>query len=183
MDYLNRQFLIAMPDMADPNFSEGVTLVCQHTEDGALGITVNRVSDFTMMDVLAQMGIRCEDSDLGGLPVFDGGPVHPERGFVLHTPEGEWDASTKISDNIVITTSRDVLQAIADGRGPDKFIVALGYAGWAAGQLEDELRENAWLNIEADPSILFDLPIEKRWQRAVSKLGIDVTNLHAGGHA
>lgn len=183
MDYLSRQFLIAMPGMADPNFNEGVTLVCQHTDDGALGITVNRVSDFTMMDVLAQMGIRCEDIELGSRPVFDGGPVHPERGFVLHTPEGDWDASTRIADNIMITTSRDILQAIAEGKGPEKFIVALGYAGWAPGQLEDELRDNAWLNIEADPSIIFDLPIDTRWKQAVSKLGIDITNLHAGGHA
>lgn len=183
MDYLNEQLLIAMPGMGDPNFDQGVTLLCQHTADGALGITINRVSDFTMMDVLAQMGIRCEDSELANRPIFDGGPVHPERGFVLHTPEGDWDSSTKIANNIVITTSRDILQAIADGQGPEKFIVALGYAGWAPGQLEDEIKENAWLNTDADSDILFDLPIEKRWQQAVSKLGIDISNLHAGGHA
>lgn len=184
MSYLQEQLLIAMPGLEDPNFSHGVTLLCQHNAEGALGITINRVSDFTLMDVLAQLDIRCEDEAIGGMPVLDGGPVHRERGFVLHSPGGRWDSSIAISEGISVTTSRDILEAIARGGGPDKFVVALGYAGWSAGQLEDELRGNAWLNTGADIDLVFDSPIDQRWEQAVARLGIDVSNLHAvGGHA
>lgn len=184
MSYLDRKLLIAMPSLADPNFSRGVTLMCQHNAEGALGITINRPSEFTLMDVLAQLEIRCDDPAIGGLPVFDGGPVHRERGFVLHTPDGMWESSMEVSPDIMVTTSRDVLQAIAEGRGPEKFLVALGYAGWGAGQLEDELKENAWLSTDAVASVIFDLPVDERWSQAVSMLGIDVSSLQpAGGHA
>lgn len=184
MSYLDKQLLIAMPSLADPNFSRGVTLMCQHNAEGALGITINRPSEFTLMDVLAQLEIRCDDTEIGGLQVFEGGPVHRERGFVLHTPGGEWESSMDVASDISVTTSRDILQAIAEGTGPQKFLVALGYAGWGAGQLEDEFKENAWLSTAADASIVFDLPVDERWARAVSKLGIDVSSLQpAGGHA
>ena len=176
--YLSRQFLIAMPSMPDPNFAHGVTLMCKHNEDGAIGITINRPSNFTLLEVLRQLGIQCDDEDLGNTTVFDGGPVHPERGFVLHTPSEPYESSISINDDITVTTSRDVLADIVAGTGPEKFIVALGYAGWEAGQLEHEIRENAWLNIDAESAIVFDMPVKDRWEQAVGRLGIDFRNLH-----
>ncbi len=184
MSYLERQFLIAMPGMDDPNFSRGVTLLCQHNEEGALGITINRPSEFTLRDLLSQVGLKCSDAALNDLPVFDGGPVHRERGFVLHGPDRHYESSMMVGPEIVITTSRDILEDIASGNGPERFLVALGYAGWGAGQLEDEMRENAWLHVMADSELLFDLPVDQRWEGAVSRLGIDVGRLQpAGGHA
>lgn len=184
MSYLERQFLIAMPAMADPNFTRGVTLLCQHNDEGALGITVNRPSDFNLAEVLKQIGIECQDDGLGDVPVYDGGPVHRERGFVLHSDGAVWDSSMMVGEGIAVTTSRDVLEAIAEGRGPTRFLMALGYAGWGAGQLEDEMRDNAWLNVMASPEIVFDLPSDQRWERAVASLGINVESLQpAGGHA
>ena len=176
--YLSRQFLIAMPGMPDPNFANGVTLMCKHNEDGAIGITINRPSDFTLLEVLKQLDIQCEDEELGNTTVFDGGPVHPERGFVVHTPSQTYESSISISDEITVTTSRDVLADIVAGQGPEKFIVALGYAGWEAGQLEHEIRGNAWLNIDAESAIVFDMPVHDRWEQAVGRLGIDFRNLH-----
>ncbi|MCH8477354.1 MAG: YqgE/AlgH family protein [Wenzhouxiangella sp.] len=184
MSYLEQQFLIAMPGMEDPNFTRGVTLLCQHNQDGALGITINRPSEFTLLDVLSQIGINCEDGSLAHVPVYEGGPVHRERGFVLHTGEPRWESSMRVGKNISVTTSRDILEAIASGHGPDKFLMALGYAGWGAGQLEDEMRDTAWLNVMARADIVFDLPAEQRWEQAVASLGIQVGSLQpAGGHA
>ncbi len=184
MSYLEQQFLIAMPALADPNFNHGVTLLCQHNAEGALGITINRLSEFTLGDLFEQLDIECEDEAVGALPVFEGGPVHRERGFVLHSPDRQWESTVAVGPDIMITTSRDVLQAIASGTGPGRFLVALGYAGWGAGQLEDELKENAWLNTMADASIIFDSPVDSRWQDAVARLGIDSASLQpVGGHA
>ena len=188
VSYFNQQLLIAMPGMDDPNFDHGVTLMCQHNEEGALGITINRHSDLTLMDVLAQLEISCGDEDIANQPVLQGGPVQQERGFVLHSDDGQtdgqWEATTQVAPGIMVTTSRDILEAIAEHRGPSKFVVALGYAGWSAGQLEDELKDNAWLNTTADSSIIFDLPIDDRWARAVASLGIDAATLQPiGGHA
>ena len=183
--YLDQQLLIAMPGLDDPNFNQGVTLVCQHNADGALGITINRPSNFTVMDVLAQLGMNCRDPIIAQQPVLEGGPVHRERGFVLHEcGDREWESSVMLSDEIQLTTSRDILQAIADGEGPKRFLLALGYAGWAAGQLEEELRESSWLLAPSDSAIIFDLPFEERWKQAFGRLGIDLHNLHCtGGHA
>ncbi|NKI35657.1 YqgE/AlgH family protein [Wenzhouxiangella sp. XN79A] len=173
-----------MPGLDDPNFDHGVTLMCQHNDEGALGITINRHSDLTLKDVLAQLDIPCEDASIGDRPVLAGGPVQQERGFVLHTPDGAWESTTEVAPGIMVTTSRDVLEAIAEHRGPEKFVVALGYAGWSAGQLEEELRDNAWLNTNARSEIVFDLPIDDRWMRAVATLGIDAATLQpVGGHA
>jgi putative transcriptional regulator len=184
VSYLEQQFLIAMPGMEDPNFMRGVTLLCQHNDEGALGITINRESEFILEDVLEQLGLTCEDETLAHLPVYVGGPVHPERGFVLHTDERSWEGTVDVGDGIRVTTSRDVLESIARGDGPRKCLVALGYAGWESGQLEDEMRENAWLNVMASADIIFDLPIDDRWEQAVARLGIDVATLQpAGGHA
>jgi putative transcriptional regulator len=184
VSYFNQQLLIAMPGLDDPNFDHGVTLMCQHNDEGALGITINRHSDLTLKDVLAQLDIPCEDETIGGQPVLAGGPVQQERGFVLHTPDAAWESTTEVAPGIMVTTSRDVLEAIAEHRGPEKFVVALGYAGWSAGQLEEELRDNAWLNTGARTDIVFDLPIDDRWMGAVAALGIDATTLQpVGGHA
>jgi len=184
VSYCEQQLLIAMPGMADPNFDHGVTLLCQHNDQGALGITINRNSDMTLMEVLAQLDIECPDDAVATRPVLHGGPVGRERGFVLHSDDGSWDATTEVAPGIRITTSRDILEAIAQHRGPEKYLVALGYAGWGAGQLEDELKQNAWLNVEADSAILFDVPIEHRWAHAVAALGVDASRLQPiGGHA
>jgi putative transcriptional regulator len=185
MSFLERQFLIAMPGLDDPNFARGVTLLCQHNDDGALGLTINRPSDFTVMDLLNQIGLTARDPALAEQPVYEGGPVHPERGFVLHQDAAQrWASSIEVGPNLVITSSRDILEAIAEGTGPERFLVALGYAGWSAGQLEAEMRDNAWLTVMAGADIVFDAPIEQRWSQAVAKLGIDVGRLQpAGGHA
>lgn len=184
MSYLEQQFLIAMPGMEDPNFARGVTLLCQHNDEGALGITVNRMSEFVLGDVLEQLDIDCSDPEIANMPVYAGGPVHPERGFVLHTRDRQWDSTVDVGSEILVSTSRDVLEAIAHGEGPEKFMVALGYAGWGSGQLEDEMRENAWLNVMASADIVFDQPVDLRWEKAVASMGIDIATLQpAGGHA
>jgi putative transcriptional regulator len=184
VSYLEQQFLIAMPGMEDPNFSRGVTLLCQHNDEGALGITINRLSEFLLEDVFEQLDIECKDPAIAAMPVYAGGPVHPERGFVLHSADRQWDTTVAVGSGILVTTSKDVLEAIARGEGPEKFMVALGYAGWGSGQLEDEMRDNAWLNVMASAEIVFDLPTDDRWEQAVASLGIDIATLQpAGGHA
>ncbi len=182
--YLQQQMLIAMPAMVDPNFSRSVTLMCQHNEDGAIGITINRQSAFTLGELFMQLNITCNDSKISSLMVLEGGPVNPDRGFVLHSPVAGYDSSIKINDDIMVTTSRDILAAIAAGKGPQQFQVALGYAGWGDGQLESEMRQNAWLSVPADKEILFKSALNRRWEQAAGKLGIDIKNLHGvGGHA
>lgn len=182
--YLQQQMLIAMPAMADPNFSRSVTLLCQHNEEGAIGITINRKSSFTLGELLFQLNIPCENEEISSQLVLEGGPVSPDHGFVLHTPVDGFDSSIQINDDIMVTTSRDVLTAIAAGNGPDKFLVALGYAGWDDGQLEFEIRQNAWLSVPADKGILFESALPQRWEKALGKLGINISDLHGvGGHA
>ncbi len=182
--YLQQQMLIAMPAMADPNFARSVTLMCQHNEEGAIGITINRLSGFTLGEILAGMDIECEHQEIASMLVLEGGPVSRDHGFVLHPPEDGFDSSIRINDEIMVTTSRDILAAIATGNGPQQFLVALGYAGWGNGQLESEMRENAWLSVPADQAILFEAPLQSRWEKALGKLGINSDHLHSvGGHA
>lgn len=182
--YLQQQMLIAMPAMADPNFSRSVTLLCQHNEEGAIGITINRQSGFTLGELLLQLNMNCESEEISSMMVLEGGPVSPDRGFVLHTPVEGFDSSLKINDDIMVTTSRDVLSAIAAGVGPQQFLVALGYAGWGDGQLESEMRQNAWLSVPADKDVLFESDLPNRWEKAVGKLGFNINDLHGeGGHA
>ena len=182
--YLQQQLLIAMPAMSDPNFFKSVTLMCQHNEEGAIGITINRLSRFTLGEILQQLDISCEHEEISAMKVLEGGPVSPDHGFVLHPPEDGFDSSMRINDDIMVTTSRDILAAIATGNGPQEFLVALGYAGWGNGQLESEMRANAWLSTPADKAILFDSPLQNRWQQAVANLGVDIDHLHGvGGHA
>ena len=182
--YLQQQMLIAMPAMADPNFSRSVTLLCQHNEEGAIGITINRKSSFSLGELLMQLNIPCTSDEISSVVVLEGGPVSPDHGFVLHTPFEGYDSSIQINDDIMVTTSRDVLVAIAAGKGPEKFLVALGYAGWGDGQLEFEMRQNAWLSVPADKAILFESALPQRWENALGKLGINISDLHGvGGHA
>ncbi|MGN7726014.1 YqgE/AlgH family protein [Luteimonas sp. 22616] len=181
---LANQLLIALPSLADPNFARSVALICQHDEDGAMGVVVNRPSEYTLGDVFEQMGIETGDAALGEQPVLAGGPVHPERGFVLHDGERAWDSSLAISDGLFVTTSRDVLEAIARGEGPERATVALGCAGWGAGQLEYELTENSWLTVPADAELLFATPLDARWQAAAGRIGVDMARMaDYSGHA
>ena len=182
--FLNHQMLIAMPGMVDQNFAGSVTLLCQHNDAGAIGITINRPSGFTLGEILAQLHIDCSDETVRDRPVLEGGPVAPDRGFVLHSPAAGYESSLAIGNDIMVTTSRDVLADIAAGRGPDKYIVALGYAGWGEGQLEGEMKANAWLSVDAACDIVFDLPVSSRFDEALGRLGIAVDRLHSeAGHA
>ena len=182
--YLDQQVLIAMPGMVDSNFAGSVTLLCQHTEEGAIGITINRLADYSLGEIFSQLHLDCADEDICNMPVLEGGPVAPDRGFVLHTPLEGFESSMAVGPEIMVTTSRDVLAAIAQGSGPEKYIVALGYAGWGGGQLEGEMRENAWLTVMADSDIVFDMPVPNRFDGALGRLGIEVDRLHSDiGHA
>ncbi|MGH8672461.1 MAG: YqgE/AlgH family protein [Burkholderiales bacterium] len=181
---LVNHFLIAMPAMADPNFSRTVTFICEHNDDGALGIVVNRPTSMTLQALCEQMNIRLQDAGVGRSAVHFGGPVQLDRGFVLHCPVGSWQSTLAVDDSIGLTTSKDVLEAAARGEGPQKILVTLGYAGWAAGQLENELKQNAWLTVHATSQIIFDLPPAERLEAAMKSLGIDYASLvDNAGHA
>jgi len=182
--YLDQQVLIAMPGMVDSNFTGSVTLLCQHNDAGAIGITINRISDYSLGEIFSQLHIDCHDDAISCRPVLEGGPVAPDRGFVLHSPLEGFESSMAVGPEIMVTTSRDILAAIAEGKGPEKYVVALGYAGWGGGQLEGELRENAWLTVMADSDIVFDMPLPNRFDGALERLGIKIDRLHSEyGHA
>ena len=182
--YLERQMLIAMPGMVDSNFIGSVTLLCQHNEAGAIGITINRLSGFTLGEIFSQLHIDCSNDSIRKLQVLEGGPVAPDRGFVLHSPLEGYESSMEVGQEIMVTTSRDVLADIAAGSGPDKYIVALGYSGWGGGQLEDEMLANAWLSVSAATDIVFDMPLPNRFDEALGRLGIKIDRLHSeAGHA
>jgi putative transcriptional regulator len=174
---LANQLLIALPSLDDPNFFRTVSLICQHDADGAMGLVINRPSEYTLGEVLEQMGITAEDPELYERQVLAGGPVHPERGFVIHDGDRKWDSSLEIVNGLYVTTSRDVLEALAQGNGPAHLTVVLGCAGWGAGQLEQELSENSWLTADSDPEVLFSLPLESRWQAAAGKIGVDMSRM------
>jgi putative transcriptional regulator len=182
--YLTNQFLIAMPAMDDPNFAQTVTLVCEHSERGALGIVINRTLPMTLGEVFDQLGLDSSRSRVSEQAVLRGGPVQTERGFVLHSPAGPYESSLPFSERMHLTTSRDILDAMAVGEGPASAVIALGYAGWEAGQLEDEMARNAWLTVEADERVLFSTPVDERWSAAARLLGVDLVALSSdAGHA
>ncbi len=182
--FLSNHFLIAMPAMSDPNFAHTVTLICQHNAEGALGIVINRTVDLTVGDVLKQMEIPSMQSRHTPQPVHYGGPVQIDRGFILHQDLGDWDSTLEINDHIGLTTSRDILEAMARNEGPNRSLVALGYAGWGSGQLEKEITENAWLSGPADYDVIFDTPLEQRWMAAAQVLGVDMSLMSSeAGHA
>lgn len=184
---LTNQFLIAMPSLPDPNFSRTVALVCAHNEDGAMGLVINRPLGLTLGEMLTQMDLACNDASILDRTVMQGGPVQPERGFVLHQPTGMWDAVLgvgEVGDGLGIAASRDILAAIAAGNGPARSLVLLGYAGWGAGQLEREVAENAWLSGPVDDTIIFDAPVEQRYELAARLLGVKLDRLSGqAGHA
>lgn len=181
---LTQHFLIAMPNMADPNFAKSLTFVCEHNDQGALGVVVNRPTEMNLHALLEQVSIAPETEVFKSVPVHFGGPVQVDRGFVLHTPVGEWQSTLAVGAEIGLTTSKDILQAVASGVGPRQILVTLGYAGWAPGQLEHELAQNAWLTVQATPEVIFDLPAEERLAAAMSLLGIDYAKLsEVAGHA
>lgn len=181
---LRNHFLIAMPGLEDPNFHHTVTYICEHNADGAMGIIINRPMGVALAEVLSQLEIEPAKTLDPDLQVFRGGPVQPEHGFVIHTQRGIYDSTMRISDEVSVTTSKDILSAIAHNEGPGEFLIALGYAGWEAGQLEQEIADNLWLNGPATNNILFDIPVEQRWNEAAHLLGVDLNLMSSDiGHA
>jgi putative transcriptional regulator len=183
---LTHHFLIAMPNMADPHFARSLTYICEHNEQGALGVVVNRPTDMTLESLFEQIDIPLDDPSLGKRPVYFGGPVQVDRGFVLHRPVGGWQSTLVVNGEVGLTTSRDILQALGQGEGPvpEDVLVSLGYAGWAPGQLEVELGQNAWLTVLAQPSVIFELPPPERFVAAMQLLGVDPASLsEEAGHA
>ncbi|MDQ6629643.1 MAG: YqgE/AlgH family protein [Pseudomonadota bacterium] len=188
---LTNQFLIAMPGMGDSPFAGSVVYMCEHTENGALGLVINKPIDITLKNLFEKVELSLDREDLADAPVYFGGPVQTERGFVLHerlavegADDASYNSSLKIAGGLAMTTSKDVLEALASGAGPKKILVTLGYSGWAAGQLEDEMSKNGWINVAAEPGIIFDTPVGQRYDKALSLLGIDAGMLSsAAGHA
>ena len=182
--YFNNQYLIAMPGLVDPIFHHTVTFLCQHTKEGALGIVINRSAEMKLGEIFKQMNIPFNSEVAAETPIYTGGPVQQDRGFVIHTACGDWDMTLSVSQDISLTTSRDVIEAIAVGEGPDRYLVALGYAGWGEGQLEKEILSNSWLNTPFTKQVLFDTPINQRWNAAANQIGININQLTTpAGHA
>ena len=181
---LTHHFLIAMPNMVDPYFAKSLTYICEHNDQGALGVVVNRPIDLSLQALFERINLKLEPYELHDLPVYFGGPVQTDRGFVLHQPVGEWHSTLKVRNSLGLTTSKDILEAVGKGSGPAKMLVTLGYSGWAAGQLEHELGQNAWLTVEAGEQIIFDLPAEEKLPAAMELLGVDFASLSEdSGHA
>jgi putative transcriptional regulator len=187
-DFTN-QFLIAMPGMVDENFAGSVVYLCEHNDKGALGLVINKPIDITLANLFEKVELPLAREELARQPVFFGGPVQTERGFVLHEGpgaggEGGYSSTLAIPGGLAMTTSKDVLEAVSDGAGPKKMLVTLGCSGWSAGQLEDEIGRNGWLTVPADPAIIFDTPVEQRYGRALGLLGVDPRMLSGeAGHA
>lgn len=182
--YLNNQFLIAMPSLTDKDFAHTVIYLCQHSSEGAVGIIINRPASMKLGDIFAQMNIDATCLASVNAPIYIGGPLQPERGFVIHKAcEVQWDSSLTISDSVSLTSSRDILEAISKGEGPEHYLIALGYAGWGAGQLETEILANAWLHTPYNERILYHTPVSERWNAAAKLIGININLLGAvAGH-
>ena len=186
---LTNQFLIAMPGMVDENFARAVVYLCEHSPDGALGLVINRPTDITLGNLFEKVELTLDREELAAQPVYFGGPVHTERGFVLHertgTERSPYTSTMAIAGGgLEMTTSTDVLEALASGAGPRRLLITLGYSGWSAGQLEDEIGRNGWLTVDADPAIIFDTPVQARYDKALALLGFDPMMLsQQAGHA
>ena len=178
--HLEGQLLLAMPALADPNFYRSVVLVCEHGEEGALGLIVNRPMQLELGEVLAQLNLDSSHEDINRLPVYSGGPVETQRGFVIHDDVGGFADSLSIGGAMAVSSSSDILGAISERRGPDHFMVVLGYAGWGPGQLENELRENAWLSVPASSGLIFEVPVNELWRKAAIQIGVDPLQLSSG---
>ncbi|HSK40724.1 MAG TPA: YqgE/AlgH family protein [Arenibaculum sp.] len=183
-EYLTGQLLIAMPAMPDPRFERAVIYVCAHTEEGAMGLVINRLfSAITFPDLLDQLGIE-SGGRTDEMPVHFGGPVEAARGFVLHSADFVREGTVLVDDHVAMTATIDILRAIAGGEGPRHCLLALGYAGWGPGQLDAEMQANGWLNAPADEQLLFDGDLDGKWERAIAKLGVSLSMLSAeAGHA
>jgi len=181
--YLTNQLLIAMPSMGDPNFAQTVALLCEHSERGALGLILNKPLPMCMGEIFEQLEIELKLGPLRDRQVLRGGPMQTDRGFVVHPAFGKWDSTLEVSETLHVTTSRDILAAMARDEGPKEAVIALGYAGWGPGQLEDEIRANVWLNAPVDLGLIFDLPFESRWHAAARLLGVELSRLSPGGNA
>ena len=191
---LTNQFLLAMPGMTDDNFAGSVIYLCEHTERGALGLVINKPSDIKLGKLFEKVELSLDRTELAEQPVYLGGPVQTERGFVLHESGDDdaanidadgarYNSSLRIPGGMAMTTSKDVLEALASGAGPKRVLVTLGYAGWGAGQLEDEIARNGWITVGAKPELIFETPIEQRYDRALGLLGIDARMLSSeAGH-
>ena len=175
--YLQNNFLIAMPNLLDPSFQQSVTLICEHNEEGALGIVINQPLEMKFVEILDHLHIAYDRRRVPDVPVLYGGPVQPDRGFVIHSEAGDWKSSLRLNSSLYITTSLDILEALAAGNCDDRVFIVLGYAGWEAGQLEHEILQNAWLNSPTDSTVVFDIPVEKRWRAAAKLLGVDLNQL------
>ncbi len=181
---LRDHLLIAMPGMGDPHFNHSVSLVCQHDEFGAFGVTINRPLEMTVGELLQQLQIEIHDPHIAGQLALSGGPVQAEQGFVLHDGARSWESTLRIHDDLALTSSRDILSDIAKGVGPAHFLLILGCAGWGAGQLEHEIKENTWLTCAANAEILFSMPYTQRWRGAAKTLGIELNLMGiVAGHA
>jgi len=181
---LTNHFLIAMPNMVDPYFARTLTFICEHNDKGALGVVVNRPIEMTLGALYERLSLPLTSRILLNEPVYFGGPVQTDRGFVLHQPLGQWQATLAVRDRLGLTTSKDILEAAGQGAGPRRMLVTLGYSGWAAGQLENEIGQNAWLTVEAKDAIIFDTPSEERLPAAMKLLGVDFAKLsEEAGHA
>ena len=185
VDSLQNHFLVAMPSLAESYFERTVTLIIEHNDEGAMGLVINQPSQMTFRELVKQADEKATiEGDKSENLVIMGGPVHQDRGFVIHSSQPGWSSSIELSSEIMLTTSKDILSHLASSGGPAKTLVALGYAGWSPGQLEQEIQDNAWLTLPYDMDILFDVPMQEKWQAAVNKLGIDIWQISAqGGHA
>jgi putative transcriptional regulator len=183
-DCLRDHFLLAMPSLDEGIFAQSLTYICEHGEAGAMGLVINRALELDLAEIFEHLEIETSE-DFSTVPVLAGGPVQTDHGFILHRPgPAAWDASLQVTPKLLLTTSQDILRAIAAGEGPEQYLVTLGYAGWSAGQLEEEIGHNSWLTLPAEHTILFDTPPERRLQAAAGRLGIDMNLISSdAGHA
>jgi len=183
-DNLTGHFLIAMPALDDSLFNQAVTYICEHDKSGSFGVIINQLTDISLKQIFNEVKIESSSDYDEDQTVYMGGPVDQGRGFILHRPAGNWSSSLKVKNDVALTTSKDILQAIANNQGPEDCIVTLGYAGWSAGQLEQEMANNTWLNCPADEQIIFNTPVEERWKAAAKLIGVDLSLLsNDAGHA
>ena len=186
---LTNHFIIAMPSLNDPNFEQSVSYICEHNNEGAMGVVINKPTNLTFAELCEQLEIEITDNDTANYPIYDGGPVEVDRGFILHTPVGDWESTLEVTKDIGLTMSQDIIEAIANGYSSDNnppkhFIIVLGYAGWSEDQIEDEIAANTWLNVPATDEILFNTPTENRWTAAAASLGINLQTISSDiGHA
>jgi putative transcriptional regulator len=176
-DNLTNQYLLATPNIQDPLFASSIVYMCEHSSEGSMGMVINHLAEQTLQNIFEQLDIECDDPDILNTHVFIGGPVKLQQGFVLHTPCGDWDKTIPVGDEVYLSSSRDILEAIAHRQGPQKYLVLLGFSGWAAGQLEKELQENSWLTAKASPLITYNEDIDHKWQMAFDTLGFNLEKL------